>query len=267
MTTAKDHMIRNVRGRSNTSLSSILELGCGCGLVGIWLYTSYVMARSQGWGMDGVTKIYMTDKANQLHLTRFNMSINNITTQYRDARDNGSAVRSNVGSTGGSSCATDGDNICQRDMNGDDSRLDGVSATTSDIQLICSEFDWFDQQHLLRYDQVLRDDLRVIIACDVLYDKELAMQILHVISILAVPHETLVILAQKLRGNDKDTSSDGDNNSNSGGASYPISSHDDGSHDHGFNIGDVADVFRLIDFKKMHSAYHVIIWTFMVDYP
>ena len=146
-------------------------------------------------------------------------------------------------------------------MNGDDSRLDGASATTSDIQLICSEFDWFDQQHLLRYEQVLRDDLRVIIACDVLYDKELAMQILHVISILAVPHETLVILAQKLRGNDKDASSD--NNSNSGGASY----NDDGSHDHGFNIGDVADEFRMIDVKKMHSAYHVIIWTFMVDYP
>ena len=222
----------------------------------------------------------MTDKINQLQLTRCNIDINNFVLRRRCDVDNIRRSGSSSSNNDSSSSNSNSSSSCNNNNNDNNSSdencyvFNNYNASVSDtdnndrcdgLELICSEFDWFDQLHLSRYQQLLYNNLRIIIACDVLYDKKLAMQLLHIISILAIPHQTVIFLAQKLRYNN-DNDDNYDNNSGSNSSSCCDNGNNNDNNITSFDLKGVAELFHMINIKKVFIAYNVIIWTFMIDY-
>lgn len=141
----------------------ILELGAGCGLVGIWLST--VLAKHK-WEIDSrcigddstnhnnycVPCVYLTDKKSQLSLLQHNIQINSRhTAEYRQQ-----------------------------------------------VHISCAPLDWADAAEVGAY-RSNSGPPTLIVAGDVFYDREVASLFFDTVRTLGEPGVTKVLVAQKLR--------------------------------------------------------------------
>ena len=150
---------------SGTNNVNIVELGAGCGLVGLWI-AKYLKDRqpsicdtdNNAASIPAVNyNIHLTDKNAQLPLLLQNTQVNSFNTTKQS------------------------NNI---------------------LSIQCNELDWSNEIQINSYKSAFHEEsVRLIVAGDVFYSRDAAVLLAHVIHKLSTPGVTQVLVAQKLRLN------------------------------------------------------------------
>lgn len=146
----------------------VIELGSGCGLLGIWL----------GLNSSRYSKVYLTDKLNQLDIINRNIKLN---------------VTDCVGNSNSTNDIIRGKCIA-KELDWSDDKVSGLNDIIPTSNQTSNRSDNF----ITFIGKIIVPSL--IIASDVLYDKSLAITFFTMLLKLCINKESKVILAQKHRG-------------------------------------------------------------------